>query len=228
MVNDAAIKKSLEFRRRILTDFRKLAPLEVFDWYDEARSTFIEGRLRCEPKSLEDAAKFFGFDHSYRPHREILLHLLAQAVFGKHTRGVKKGDESEWWSFGRWISLGIRDRELRRQNPRLSNDKIAGKICETEEEFKVYRRDPNPVRKRLPEARQLLELWESSLGERRALEDMRPGIERATAIFREALKEPRKREFLQAGFKKLLSRGSLLEILGQPGPIVFGDLLSHK
>jgi hypothetical protein len=226
MANDAAIKKSLEFRKYALAEFRKsFVPLELFDWFDEARKAFIEGWLQCELTSLEAAAEFFNLDHNYQPHREILLMVLAHAVFGKHKRGVKKDYASVWWSPERLLALGMRDRELKLKNPKLKNSEVAARICKANNEFKIFRRDSNPVRKRLPYARQLLAFWEIT-GARRRLDRIRPRIEAEAGFIHEAVKDPRKRKFLEERLKKYLSDDRLLKVLRKPGPMLFDGLLS--
>jgi hypothetical protein len=154
--------------------------------------------------------------------------LLAHAVFGKHKRGVKKDYTSVWWSSERLIALGIRDRELRLQNPRLNDKKVADKICEADAVFDIFSNDSNPVRKRLPEAREMLAFWESCAAQRRRIEEIRPKIEREVAFLREAINDPRKKEFLRQRLKKSLSQDILLKVLREPGPLLFKGLLSDK
>jgi hypothetical protein len=228
MANDAAIKKSLEFRKYALKEFRKsFVPLEMFDWYEETRKAFIEGWLQCELKSLEAAADFFNLDHNYQPHREILLMVLAQAIFGEHKRGVKKDYASVWWSPARLLALGMRDRELRLKYPKLKNGDVAARICEADDEFKIFRRDSNPVRKRLPYARELLAAWEST-GARKRMDKIRPRMEAEVGFIREAVKDPRKRKFLEERLKKNLSNEIFLKVLRKPGPLLFDGLLSDS
>jgi len=207
MVRDVAIKKSLEVRRRLLAD--KIDLLVYFDWHDEVLSAFVKGRLQCEPKSLEDAARFFGLDHIYQPHREILLHLLAQAVFGKRKRGPQKGKASAW-SLRNKILLGMLARELKRKNPKWSNEKIATEICETEKTFKPYRKDPRSVRKQLPTALQALEqfelLYKPNWHKR---ERKKPDIEYEKAMVGERLRDPATRERIYVEMSKLLSQDRL-------------------
>jgi hypothetical protein len=158
VTTDAAIKKSLDLRKRLLA--AKIDYLVYCEWHDEVLSGFIKGRLQCELQALEEAARFFGLDHCSQPHRHILLHVLAQAVFGKHKRGALKGAATSW-SLRKKILLGMLARELKRQNPRWSSEKIADKICESDRTFKHYREDPSPLRKLIPTAIRELEQFEA-------------------------------------------------------------------
>jgi hypothetical protein len=156
MASDAAIKESLEFHKDALAGV--LGILLEYDWRRiEGFNNDFTKFLGCNPTSLEDAAQFFGLDHTRESHREILLLLLAQAVFGKKTRGPKRGGKTLTWSHGRKFILGYLSGELSHQNPNWSNEKIAAVICEKIGEFKAYRRDPRAVRKQLPAARREFE-----------------------------------------------------------------------
>jgi hypothetical protein len=210
MASDAAIKKSLELRKPLLADRRRL--LVWFDWHDEMLGAFIKSRLRCDTTSLEDAARFFELDHTYQPHREILLHLLAQAVFGKRKPGPQKGKASAW-SPRKMILLAMLAGDLRRQNPKWSNDKIATAICETDKTFKPYRNDPRAVRKQLPKAFQELEqfdrLWKAYQLKREGKKPEMEDLKAIKAMVHERLRDPATRERIYAEMSKALSQGEL-------------------
>jgi hypothetical protein len=169
MATDATIKKSLEFHKSALAGVLKTNLLKYVVCHDESLGNVIKETLFCDPKSLEDAARFFGLDHTSLPHREILLRLLTQAIFGKKTRGPKKG-KAPTWSFARKVILGGVDHELRRKNPKMSNEKIAAVISEKVEIFKAYRKDPRAIRKQLPAARREYIRWERMCAHNRDLQ----------------------------------------------------------
>lgn len=149
MASDASIKKSLEFHKGALAGVLEMLTKH---WRAEhLKSNFIN-ILECDPTSLEAAARFFGLDHTREAHREILLLLLAQAVFGKKVRGPKRGTTITW-SDERYIILGYLAGQLSHQNPRWSNEKIAAAICDKGEQFKAHRKDPTTIRKKIPAAR---------------------------------------------------------------------------
>ena len=122
MPSDAAIQKSLKHRKWLLQEFRLLAPLEFFDWFDVAREAILAAHLHCDFKSVKAAAEYFELDLTYQPHREMLLSLLAHAVFGKHKRGVKRNNGTAWWSIEQMRNLGIGDREIRREKSRTQGE----------------------------------------------------------------------------------------------------------
>jgi hypothetical protein len=126
------------------------------------------------------------------------LHVLAQAVFGKRKPGPQKGRGSASWWPGKKIYLGALHREIRRRNPKWSNEKIAAVISDEIEEFKPHHKDPRAVRKQLPEARRELELWERGQAAKRVARDVNQ--------LREWLREPAFRELIlrEPGVLKLL------------------------
>jgi hypothetical protein len=49
--------------------------------------------IECDPRSLEKAAVFFELNHSHPRDRSVLMHVLAEILFGTRKRGKKRATE---------------------------------------------------------------------------------------------------------------------------------------
>ena len=116
---------------------------------------FLQDNCDCNPKSLERAADFFGLNLKQELDWDILIRVLAAVLFPTKKRGRTKGDNKYWTDY-RLCLLGRKDSEIRTENPDYSDTEIARVISE-DAEFKQFRKDPDPIRKRLPAGRKSLE-----------------------------------------------------------------------
>ena len=130
---------------------------------DENLRSLLQKFCRCDPKSLETAARFFGLDHTSMPDCAILAAILAEVIFGATSRGRKRGAATSW-DGPSLIQLGRKYRELKTKNPNYTDTKIAELISE-DKEFSQYRNDPEPLRKKLGDARAELFHMERSPGD---------------------------------------------------------------
>lgn len=106
-------------------------------------------------KSLDVAAQSFGLDLSDGPQRELLLFALAEAIFGEGRPGRKP--DSKEWDGPRLIELALIDEKCCRHIK--SDTKKAKLIFPKHKEF----HSAETIRRRLPEARQMLELWREKM-----------------------------------------------------------------
>jgi hypothetical protein len=116
---------------------------------------YLKDNCECDPKSLENAAKFFGLDLTRELDCDILIRVLAAVLFPTKRRGRAKGSNKYWTDY-RLCLLGRKDRELRAANPGYNDTEIA-KVISEDAEFKAFRKDPDPIRKRLPAGRKSLQ-----------------------------------------------------------------------
>jgi hypothetical protein len=107
------------------------------------------------PQSLDIAARVFELDLSDDQQRERLLHLLAEMVFGKAKRGRRKDSKS--WTGRKLIELALLDEDY--CYDKISDAKIAKLIFAEHKEF----HSAETIRRRLPEARTMLELWREKM-----------------------------------------------------------------
>jgi hypothetical protein len=114
---------------------------------------FAEG-LKCEPRSLEKAAQFFGLDHTSAIGRSVLAAILADIIFSTRSAGRRRGATT--WDDDRLVLLGRKYSELKSENPTLRKGKIVGLICE-DKEFKEYRDHPRAIYVKLKEASRAFE-----------------------------------------------------------------------
>jgi hypothetical protein len=78
-------------------------------------------------------------------------------VFGKGRAGQRR--DSKQWNGERLIELALIDERYRYEPGRISDAKIAKMIFAKHKEFQ----SAETIRRRLPEARQMLELWRKKL-----------------------------------------------------------------
>jgi hypothetical protein len=108
-----------------------------------------------QPQSLDTAAQVFGLDLSDNRQRERLLYFLAEMAFGKGKRGRRKDSKS--WTGGKLIELALLDEDYCYN--KISDVKIAKLIFAEHKEFHSV----ETIRRRLPEARTMLELWREKM-----------------------------------------------------------------
>jgi hypothetical protein len=142
----------LNFRRRLIEKVLR----RHGGFYGHPDDEFIRGVLRCDPASLERAAKFLGLDHAHPSGLFVLALVLAEELFGKRKRGPKPGIRS--WDANRFLQLGFLYDELKGEYPRLSDSKLVALIVE-DPAFKEYRGNPELIRQRLPEAKRERTRW---------------------------------------------------------------------
>jgi hypothetical protein len=116
---------------------------------------FDEGDIwsAIDRKSLDLAGRFFRANLANPAARDMLLHILADALFGSGKKGRPTGSHTAWdipRLFGCLLPLYY---EKKRDNPKLSQAKIAKLICE-HEEFRYN--DPEQVRQHLGLALQVV------------------------------------------------------------------------
>jgi hypothetical protein len=110
-------------------------------------------------KSLAGAAAEFGLDPKNPRDRERLLHILAEALFGAPGKKGRPRDSATAWPGPRPITLGKIYEKKKKQNPTLSDAKIAKRIKAEHDEFKND--DAEQIRQRLRKAHRGYELyWE--------------------------------------------------------------------
>jgi hypothetical protein len=125
---------------------------------------YLEG-CECDQKSLDKAAKFFELDAKQEADCDILMRVLAAVLFPTRKRGRVSAGHKYWTDY-RLCLLGRKDRELRNKNPDLNDTEIA-EIISKDKEFDIFRKDSNPIRKRLPAGRQSLEWLDGHLAKGR-------------------------------------------------------------
>jgi hypothetical protein len=109
-----------------------------------------------EPKSVAAAAQCFRLDLHDARQRETLLYLLADVIFGPPAKkGRRKGSKTSWGS--RLLTLGGLYGEMKYENPKLSDAKIAKLIKDKYPEFKYD--DPEQIRQKLRVAHQEFMDW---------------------------------------------------------------------
>jgi hypothetical protein len=116
---------------------------------------FDEGDIwsAIDRKSLDQAGRFFRANLANPAARDMLLHILADVLFGSRKKGRPTGSYTAWdiaRYFGNLLPLYY---EKKRDNPKLSQAKIAELICE-HKEFKYN--SPEQVRQRLVFALQVV------------------------------------------------------------------------
>jgi hypothetical protein len=116
---------------------------------------FLEDNCEYDPKSLEKAADYFALDLKQELDIDILIRVLAAVLFPTRRPGRAKGN-NKYWTDSRLIRLGMEDCELRAKNSGYNDTEIARRISE-DAAFKEFRKDPDPIRKRLPAGRKSLD-----------------------------------------------------------------------
>src|SRR5262249_50594645 len=107
--------------------------------------------LSCKP--VQDAFRYFGLNPQEPAHRDILLIVLADVVFGPRHRGRRRGSQS--WDAKRLFLLGCDYDTVAANQPKMSNSEAAKKI----KRLPRYKHDSETtIRQRLPAARRQLEL----------------------------------------------------------------------
>jgi hypothetical protein len=99
-------------------------------------------------RSLRLAGRFFDLDPKDPILRDMLLYVLADVLFGRRQKGRPSGSNTAW-DFYRYFCLYYLYDVERRDNPKLSNKRIAELICEYDE-FK--NNDPEQVRQHIGRA----------------------------------------------------------------------------
>jgi hypothetical protein len=129
---------------------------------ERARRRFDRPNSEQDEKSLAKAAEYFRLDPKNPLGRERLLYKLADVVFGPDgKRGRPKGSATSWGNTlmgNRLVTLGRIYEKKKKQNPKLSDAKIAKLIKAEHDEFKND--DAEQIRQRLRKAHQYYESWE--------------------------------------------------------------------
>jgi hypothetical protein len=99
-------------------------------------------------RPLKLAGRFFDLDLKDPILRDWLLYILADVLFGRRQKGRPSGSNTAW-DFDRYFYLQYLYHAVKRDNPKLSNAKIAELICEFDE-FK--NNDPEQVRQHIGRA----------------------------------------------------------------------------
>ena len=152
MGDHAAFKKRLDFYKMALGRPVRGKPR----FKDDVSPGYITNALKVDPSSLEKSALFFELDHTHPPDLSVLAHILAELVFGKRTRGRKKGDKI--WTDQRLLELAFKYYELKRQHQNLYDTELA-ELVSQQKAFREYRNNPDVIRQRLYKARQEYETW---------------------------------------------------------------------
>jgi hypothetical protein len=142
----------LEFHQQLLRKHRGTKA----SFTEPPHFNYIRRVLCCDPASLERAAEYFGLNHTHPPDLFVLAILLAENLFGERKRGRKPGNVL--WDSNKYLQLGFKYMDLKRERPRESDAKLAVAIAE-DSEFREYRRNPELIRQRLPEAKRQHEEW---------------------------------------------------------------------
>jgi hypothetical protein len=133
MGDRSAIQKRLDYHRRCLDYAGRMEHPEL-DW-----------------GALVAAARFFKLDLAQNHNRQILLHVLADVLFGKR-RGRPKGSNSKWHRARRFLLVMIYEK-AKTAFPEVSDAKIA-KLISERGPFKGE--NPEQLRQRLIAARREL------------------------------------------------------------------------
>jgi hypothetical protein len=96
-----------------------------------ARLGKLEEWYGCNPKALDAAVQYFGLDAATVGHRELLVYILADVVFGRQ-RGRPKGSKTAW-DGDRLLQLFSAYKQCKNANPALSDSAIAKQIADTKE-----------------------------------------------------------------------------------------------
>jgi hypothetical protein len=127
--------------------------------------------------TIASAFRQLGLDPEISSHRELLLVVLAQIVFGPKRRGGRrKGtvkNPSAHWHSARLFLLGVHFEKVVKANPGISDRQAGHKITK---QFPYPGVSPDTIRKRLPAARKQ---WADT---KRAFED----APRVTRLLKEA------------------------------------------
>jgi hypothetical protein len=109
------------------------------------------GSNKQREEALAKAAEHYGLDPKNSVHREMLLLVLADVLFGSPgKKGRPKGTRTTWGN-ETLLDLGWIYEKTKRQNPKLSAAKIAELIHSEHKEFQNI--DVEQIRQKLPEAR---------------------------------------------------------------------------
>jgi hypothetical protein len=173
MSDAAAQKRRLNFYKNLLVN-------EWGGWNSESReetwpdvTEFVTEGLKCDSKSLEKAAHFFGLDHTHPDDLSKLAHILAEEVFGARRRGRKTGGKI--WNSERYLELGFRYQIAKRENPKLSDVKIS-EIMGNSPQFREYKNNPEQIRQKFPQARRKYEDWRWEFAEQLDMDPEDPGF----------------------------------------------------
>lgn len=112
------VKERLEVWRHHCVDYRTQCT--------PAAWKFINQEYGPQPKSLKDAAKFFGLSLANKAELALLLRILADIIFAPRKRGRK--EESRHWNDKRLFALGERVCQLEKQFGRRLSDRTAAKM----------------------------------------------------------------------------------------------------
>jgi hypothetical protein len=171
-MSDAAAQK------RRLNFYKDLLGHEWLGWSSESRyvtwpdvTEFVAEGLKCDPRSLEKAAHFFGLDHTHPDDLSILVHILAEEVFGTRKRGRKTGGKI--WNSERYLELGFSYQIVKRENPKLSDAKIS-QIIGNSPQFSEYKNNSEQIRQKFPQARRQYEDWRLEFAEQLDAPDYLP------------------------------------------------------
>jgi hypothetical protein len=141
--------------KKRLKDWRRSAWETIFFSYqtiDEWASEFNFRRLsKNEKRLLSNAAQFFELDYKKGSHRDLLLFILADIVFGSRKAGRRR---TKQWDRKRLLDLAAHWREVERVNPGISDAQAAKAIKHRHPGS--YQSD-EAVRVHLPKARQAFE-----------------------------------------------------------------------
>jgi hypothetical protein len=138
-------RRALDQVRHLSPDLR-LTPLCLFDSWTDAGGP---------PPALSRAAEFFGLHLGKPAEHALLLHILADAVFGEHKKGrprTKKGK----WDVVTLIQLAVDCNKIKEDTPGISDKKAVGVIKNRHRDRYKYA-TAEMMRQRLGLARQSLE-----------------------------------------------------------------------
>jgi hypothetical protein len=138
-------RRALDRVRNFWPDLR-LTPLCLFDSWTDAGGP---------PRALSRAAEFFGL-HLGKPAQEaLLLHILADVVFGEHKKGRLRTNKGKWDAVT-LIQLAVDCNKIKEERPGISDKKAMGVIKNRYRDRYKYA-TVEMMRQRLGSARRWLE-----------------------------------------------------------------------
>src|SRR5262249_19876778 len=137
-------REALEQIRRLYPQL-KLTPLCIFDSWTDAGP----------PAALSEAAEYFGLDLAKSAEQALLLHILADIVFGERKKGRPRTNKGKW-DVARLIQLAIDCNKIKEDSPGISDKKAVGEIKSRYRERYKYATS-EMMRQRLGLARQWLD-----------------------------------------------------------------------
>jgi len=120
MTRDKRIRRLLNGWKSFLDEGRDSAE------NDDSVEIVLDVWRRGDDKTLEAAALFFGLDLTNQTESEFLLRLLAFLIFGEGKAG--RPPRSKKWQGDELTSLAESYHSIKRENPRMSDVKIAEQI----------------------------------------------------------------------------------------------------